>query len=488
MLAVPACLLVMANPRLGVQEYPELKALVTGRDALALGFGDPVVTRTKLARYVDARVVAKDRRLLLDAYQGAALAAQISPAHAKRLLMSFDHRFDAALADPVRHRVAYLLLPDPKAWPQDAVNRARPRLWSGREPGFRLAKAFPAGAGFDLPENWRLYAVDRPRAGAHRPQPEMSDERRSDRRGGCRLLGPEHHPQRPRAAGDRRCAGSATATSPARAAWSGEQSGIGVTGDLDDVLADDAVEAVAIATPPATHAEIAIRCIEAGRHVLVEKPLADSYEAGRLMVETAESRGVVLHCDHTFCYTHAVQAIRDLLASGSLGDPLYYDSVRVNLGLVNPGDRRLLGPRPARPLDRRLHPRRPRARHGHRAGRRPAGDRPRVRRLPHRSAFGDGLIAHCHLNWLSPTKIRTTIVGGSERMVVWNDLLPSQRVSVYESGVDLERDRHHARRAAPAQGLLPDREHDGARAARARGAAARCCATGRARSARAACR
>jgi hypothetical protein len=158
-LAFPAALLVMGNPRLGVQEYPELKALVTGRDALALGFGDPVVTRTKLARYVDARVVAKDRRLLLDAYQGAALAAQIRPAHAKRLLMSFDRRFDAALADPVRHHVGYVLLPDPKVWPQDAVNRARPRLWGGHEPGFRLAKSFPAGPGFDLPENWRLYAV-----------------------------------------------------------------------------------------------------------------------------------------------------------------------------------------------------------------------------------------------------------------------------------------------------------------------------------------
>src|SRR5512144_14730 len=114
----------------------------------------------------------------------------------------------------------------------------------------------------------------------------------------------------------------------------GEQSAVQVTPDLDDVLSDDSVEAVAIATPPATHAQIALRCIEAGRHVLVEKPLADSYEAGLRMVQAAEQRGVVLQCDHTFCYTPAVQTIRDLVAGGALGELLYYDSVRVNLGLV----------------------------------------------------------------------------------------------------------------------------------------------------------
>jgi hypothetical protein len=159
-LAIPACLLVMGNPRLGVQEYPELKAVVQGRDALEMGYGDPVVTRAKLAAYLDTRVVGQDHRLLLDAYQGAALAAQVRPAHAKKLLMSFDRRFEAALADPVRHRVDYMVLPDPATWPQDAVNRARPRLWGGHEPGFRLVKAFDAGPTFDLPETWRLFAVE----------------------------------------------------------------------------------------------------------------------------------------------------------------------------------------------------------------------------------------------------------------------------------------------------------------------------------------
>jgi predicted dehydrogenase len=217
----------------------------------------------------------------------------------------------------------------------------------------------------------------------------------------------------------------------------GAQSAIGVTPNIDEVLDDDAVEAVAIATPPATHAELALRCIEAGRHVLVEKPLADSYEAGSTMVEAAEERGLVLHCDHTFCYTPAVQKIRELVAGGEIGTPLYYDSVRVNLGLVQQEVDVFwdLAPHDISILDFVLG-----------AGRElstitaqgadPLG-------VGHACVgylslhFDDGLLAHCHLNWLSPTKIRTTIVGGSEKMIVWNDLLPAQRVSVFESGVDL---------------------------------------------------
>jgi hypothetical protein len=158
-LAVPACLWVMANPRLGTQEYPELKALVEGRDALELGYGDPVITRGRLASYLDTRVLSRQRRVLLDSYQGAAIAAQLRPEHARLLVMTFDRRFRAALADPFRHRMAYVLLPDPKSWPQDIVNRTRPRLWAGKEPGFALAEAFDAGPATHLPENWRLYAV-----------------------------------------------------------------------------------------------------------------------------------------------------------------------------------------------------------------------------------------------------------------------------------------------------------------------------------------
>ena len=217
----------------------------------------------------------------------------------------------------------------------------------------------------------------------------------------------------------------------------GAQSAIRVTPDIDDVLGDESVEAVAIATPPSTHAELALRCLEAGRHLLVEKPLADSYEAGLRMVRAAEEQDLILHCDHTFCYTPAVQKIRELVAAGELGTPLYYDSVRVNLGLVQQEVDVFwdLAPHDISILDFILGSERELVAVTA-EGADPLGiGHACVGYLTIR--FDDGLLAHCHVNWLSPTKIRTTIVGGSDKMVVWNDLLPTQRVGVYESGVDL---------------------------------------------------
>jgi predicted dehydrogenase len=114
----------------------------------------------------------------------------------------------------------------------------------------------------------------------------------------------------------------------------GSFSGVEAIDDLGQLLVDPAVEAVAVATPPASHLEVAMAAIEAGKHVLVEKPLASSYAEGRALVNAAEERGVVLMCDHTYCYTPAVQRIRELVHTGVLGDLQFIDSVRINLGLV----------------------------------------------------------------------------------------------------------------------------------------------------------
>ena len=106
--------------------------------------------------------------------------------------------------------------------------------------------------------------------------------------------------------------------------------------DLDDVLDDPNVDAVAVATPAATHAEVVLACLEAGKHVLVEKPLAPSLAEGEKLVAAAEDRDLVLMCDHTYCYTPAVLKIHELVSTGQLGDIQYVDSVRINLGLVQP--------------------------------------------------------------------------------------------------------------------------------------------------------
>ena len=215
----------------------------------------------------------------------------------------------------------------------------------------------------------------------------------------------------------------------------GRYSTVGVTSELDTVLDDPGVAAVAVATPAHTHAEVALACLEAGKHVLVEKPLAWSVAEGEKLVSAADAVGLTLMCDHTYCYTPAVQRIRRLVREGALGDVQYVDSVRINLGLVQPDIDVFwdLAPHDLAILDVIL----------------PEGCAPTAVAAQGADPLGTGRvcigyltlplsgggIAHAHLNWLSPTKIRTTIIGGSQRMLVWDDLNPAQRLSMYDTGV-----------------------------------------------------
>jgi predicted dehydrogenase len=213
--------------------------------------------------------------------------------------------------------------------------------------------------------------------------------------------------------------------------------GVTAVADVAAVLADPDVEAVAIATPAATHLGLAMAALEAGKHVLVEKPLAASYAEGRQLVDAAERLGRVLMCDHTYCYTPAVQRIRQLVHEGVLGDVQFVDSVRINLGLVQrdidvlwdlaPHDLSILDyvlPEGCSPLAVAAH------------GADPIGaGRACVAYLT--LQLPGGAIAHAHVNWLSPTKVRTTMIGGSKRTLMWDDLNPLQRIALYDRGVDL---------------------------------------------------
>lgn len=217
----------------------------------------------------------------------------------------------------------------------------------------------------------------------------------------------------------------------------GRYSTIPVTDDLDKVLGDADVEAVAIATPAGTHTDIATRALEAGKHVMIEKPLAPTVAEGEAIVALAERQGLTVMCDHTYCYTPAVQKIRDLVATGTLGDIHYVDSVRINLGLVQKDIDVFwdLAPHDLSILDFVLPGRyRPTAVAAHGADPIGAG----------RACIGyltvpleNNALAHVHVNWLSPTKIRTTVIGGSRRTLVWDDLNPGQRLSLFDKGVDL---------------------------------------------------
>lgn len=217
----------------------------------------------------------------------------------------------------------------------------------------------------------------------------------------------------------------------------GPYSTVSVTDDLEVVLADERVDAVAIATPAGTHLDLALAAMRAGKHVLVEKPLAATYADGLRLVEEADRAGLVLMCDHTFCYTPAVLKIRELVHSGEIGDLHFFDSVRINLGLVQHDIDVLwdLAPHDISILESILPPGiEPLSVAAHAAD--PIGTGQACVAFVTLQLTG-GAIAHFHVNWLSPTKVRTTMIGGSKRALLWDDLNPLQRVTVFDRGVDL---------------------------------------------------
>lgn len=213
--------------------------------------------------------------------------------------------------------------------------------------------------------------------------------------------------------------------------------GVPITSDLQEVLGDPLIDAIAIATPARTHHAIALAALDAGKHVMVEKPLADARERGAEMVQRATQHGLVLMADHTYCYTPAVLKIRELIAAGELGDILFIDSVRINLGLIQPDvdvfwdlaphDLSIMDfvlPGGLAPLSVSAHGSDPLH-----TGKSCVG----YLAMP----LEGGAMAHVHVNWLSPTKIRQMVIGGTKRTLVWDDLNPQQRLSVYDRGVDI---------------------------------------------------
>ena len=218
------------------------------------------------------------------------------------------------------------------------------------------------------------------------------------------------------------------------------------TASYEQVLADTGVGAVAIATPAATHFDLVRAALEAGKHVLVEKPLTASVAEGVKLAELAERSGLVLMCDHTYCYTPVVRRIRELIRSGEIGDVQFVDSVRINLGLIQPDVDVLwdLAPHDLSILDFVL----------------PEGVVP-VAVAAHTADpvstgraclaylslwMSNGALAHVNVNWLSPMKIRTTVIGGTRRTIVWDDMNPPARLMIHDRGVD----------RLPAETVAPD--------------------------------
>ena len=210
---------------------------------------------------------------------------------------------------------------------------------------------------------------------------------------------------------------------------------IGTTSDFRDLLQDSRIDAVAIATPVNTHYELALAALRAGKHVFVEKPLAPSSDQVRHLIEEADSRNLVLMVDHTFLYTPAVQKIRELVQEGALGEIYYYDSIRSGLGLFQ-SDVNVIWDLAVHDMSIIQHI---------------LNEKPvavsatgscHVTGAPENMAhitlfFQSSCVAHVSVNWLSPIKVRQTFIGGSRKMIVYDDVEPTEKIKIYDKGITL---------------------------------------------------
>ena len=208
-----------------------------------------------------------------------------------------------------------------------------------------------------------------------------------------------------------------------------------VTTKAEEIFADPTIDAVVLATPVATHRPLGVAALRAGKHLWVEKPLAGTVADAEALVKESEESKKILFVDHTFVYTPAVRKIRDMIASGEMGEIHYFDSVRINLGLFQSDTNVVwdLGPHDLSIADFVLD-KKPKevsaigVRHVE-------GTHENMAYVTIR--YDKNLIAQFHFNWLAPVKLRTTIIGGSKKMLVWDDLEANEKIKVYDKGIDI---------------------------------------------------
>lgn len=210
-----------------------------------------------------------------------------------------------------------------------------------------------------------------------------------------------------------------------------------------EIINDNEIDAVVIATPVSTHFELARQALENGKHVLIEKPMTASVRDAETLIELALEKGLSLMVDHTFLYTGAVQKIKELIASGQVGRLLYFDSSRINLGLFQP-DVNVLWDLASHDISILSYL----------VAETPVSvnatgishTRNGVENIAYMTLnYSSDFIAHFDCSWTSPVKVRQTLIGGDSKMIVYNDLEPSDKVRVYDTGYQLKNDEDKTR-------------------------------------------
>ena len=207
-----------------------------------------------------------------------------------------------------------------------------------------------------------------------------------------------------------------------------------VTANAAEVISSSEIDAIAVVSPVWTHYDLTKAALENGKHVFVEKPFTSTAAQGEELINLAAQKNLKIMVDHTFLFTGAVRKIRQLLDEGSLGNLYYYDSTRVNLGLFQHDVNVLwdLAPHDLSIMDYLIKSD-PEAvvatGQGHLNGHEDVAFMTLY--------FPEKVIAHINVNWLSPVKVRTTLIGGEKRMLVWNDLEADEKLKVYDKGVKI---------------------------------------------------
>ncbi|MDR3727394.1 MAG: Gfo/Idh/MocA family oxidoreductase [Terracidiphilus sp.] len=210
--------------------------------------------------------------------------------------------------------------------------------------------------------------------------------------------------------------------------------GIRVTPDAGELISSTDIDAIAVISPVWTHYELTKAALENGKHVFVEKPFTSNAAQGEELIELAAKKNLKLMVDHTFLFTGAVQKISQLLDEGTLGKLYYYDSMRVNLGLFQHDINVLwdLAPHDLSIMDYLI-----------KATPEAIVATGQNHISPHEDVafmtvyFPEKVIAHINVNWLSPVKVRMTLIGGEKKMVVWNDLVADEKLRIYDRGVNV---------------------------------------------------
>jgi predicted dehydrogenase len=222
-----------------------------------------------------------------------------------------------------------------------------------------------------------------------------------------------------------------------------EYPSVEITTNPEDIIKDTSIDAVAIATPVFTHFQLAKMALEKGKHVLLEKPMTSTSGEAEELIEIATRKGLSLMVDHTFLYTGAVQKIKQLIETDTIGKVKYLDSTRINLGLFQPDINVLwdLAPHDISILTH-LVSEKPYSLNATGVSHTNNG----LENIAFLTVnFESGFIAHFNCSWTSPVKIRLMLIGGDKKMIVFNDLEPTEKIKIYDTGYNVKTDEDKQR-------------------------------------------